>query len=1313
MKRIVSFLMALLFVSSFALSLLPALPAKADVTYEQSLRNAGFPESYVTKLSLLHDLHPTWQFKPVLITNMKSAYTWDYVINQETSPQRNLIYHTYPWQDYASSETLLESGLWRQATKETIEFFMDPRNFLDERNIFMFETLRSSGAVYTLSDIQSALNGTFMANATLENGKTYAQNFYDIGAATGVSALHLATRVKQEQGTGGTSPLISGTCGNTLWSYYQNGTNGAPSSGYTESGLKAYNGYYNYFNIGASGTGYFNIYLAGMQEAQQGGWRTRHAAIQGGAQKIYDKYISDYQHTLYFQKFNVHPSSGRNFWGQYMQNVSAAYSEGRSIQKTYADNGLLNSAFTFEIPVYSGMPETCPDPGSSFEATTLSGMTKNVTSTSGFSYDTGIINKLTADISGGITLNGRSLIVDLNGHTWSNSGSVITLDTGSIGVYDSVGGGAITSSGSDAVSMGNGTASFRNIKITANANGMDAIYCDGGHLNVTNCVLSAPKAGINVSNGSEASDPNARSVVSVSGGEFANYSGTLDTQGRNCAIEIRNNADEISLSGKIVFTNNKIISKTSNSKAIKDAITILNGEASFTAGGNFADYKTATISYTGSSAGNATINNVSNVNSFNYGENIVNKLTADVSGSVHIKEQNLVVDLAGHKWTNANNAVILETGSVHIYDSVGGGSIVTTTGDAISMGNGTALFEDITITGGGDGMDAIFCNGGNLTVNNCILSAPKAGINVCNESEAADANARSVVSVNGGTFAKYSGTADSQGRNCAIEIRNNADEITLSGNIKFLNNVIISKSSNSKPIKNAITIGAGASATYTSQTGIADYAKATISYTGPNSDADEIVEIDISKLPTAGTFTGAGFANDQYFLNIQSGGQNNANGHSIGVVDLSTVKKIIVHYGNDGSAVTIGTLVLKNKAGEDLASVVLNPASSWKQFTSATFDVSDLLNNEELFVEITDVQNGIAISKIELVKTAEKEIDAAPDWECDFESAFYDRVSETGWAFSSGAAEDGNTLRNIWKFLAGASGPTGTIELMSVANADGNYMVIGGINAVACNSTWTSDWSFSTDVNVSSADNAGSVILFNYDYNSTTDKPSYNIFEAAPGYSAANKPARYVGNSGIGVALYTTSENDIVCIYILTADDAGNYSHIEYEIPFDKGTFTNVGWVNIGVTVVGKTAYILLDNEVISYVQYSSIGTSFTEISNSVYRKATIYSADGKAVANTDEALIALRSTIGMASRAGLLNVDNIVLGDADKTEIGKPGDVTGDGAVDARDIVIIRRYVAGGWDISYSMAMADVTNDGVVNARDVVKIRRSVAGGW
>ena len=91
------------------------------------------------------------------------------------------------------------------------------------------------------------------------------------------------------------------------------------------------------------------------------------------------------------------------------------------------------------------------------------------------------------------------------------------------------------------------------------------------------------------------------------------------------------------------------------------------------------------------------------------------------------------------------------------------------------MGNGSAKFENITITAGGDGMDAIRCNGGKLDVIECTLSAPKAGINIANESEAIEANARSVVSVSGGKFANYTGTKDSQGRNCAIEIGNHND----------------------------------------------------------------------------------------------------------------------------------------------------------------------------------------------------------------------------------------------------------------------------------------------------------------------------------------------------------------------------------------------------------------------------------------------------------------------------------------------------------------------------------------------------------
>ena len=370
MKRLIAFVLTLAMLSSWILVGLPAVEVAAapvaDIeAYEQSLLNAGFPQSYVNKLSALHELHPNWQFVPLMVTGQKPAYTWDYVISKELeSDQRNLIYHTYSPSAYALDSVLVESGLWYKCTKATVEFFMDPRNSLSEERIFQFEALQFTGN-YTVADVANCVKGTFMEGVTLENGKTYAQNLYDIGKAVGVSPFHLAARIKQEQGLG-QSPLISGSCGNTLAQCYAKKTNGAPASGYNGFNFAQYNGYYNYFNMGAFGTGYFNIWLNGMKEAQQGGWNTRYKAIKGGAQKVNDTYISQYQNTMYLQKFNVHPSSSKNFWGQYMQNVAAAWSESSTIYNAYASSGLLDTAFTFIIPVYSNMPSACPDPGGAF-----------------------------------------------------------------------------------------------------------------------------------------------------------------------------------------------------------------------------------------------------------------------------------------------------------------------------------------------------------------------------------------------------------------------------------------------------------------------------------------------------------------------------------------------------------------------------------------------------------------------------------------------------------------------------------------------------------------------------------------------------------------------------------------------------------------------------------------------------------------------------------------------------------------------------------------------------------------------------------
>ena len=58
-------------------------------------------------------------------------------------------------------------------------------------------------------------------------------------------------------------------------------------------------------------------------------------------------------------------------------------------------------------------------------------------------------------------------------------------------------------------------------------------------------------------------------------------------------------------------------------------------------------------------------------------------------------------------------------------------------------------------------------------------------------------------------------------------------------------------------------------------------------------------------------------------------------------------------------------------------------------------------------------------------------------------------------------------------------------------------------------------------------------------------------------------------------------------------------------------------------------------------------------------------------------------------------------------------GDANNDGAIDLKDVVMIRRYVAGGWDVEIDTANADVNADNTVDLKDVVLIRRYIAGGW
>ena len=215
-------------------------------------------------------------------------------------------------------------------SKQTISFYMDPRNWLNDRTIFMFEQLSFNQNLHTTALIQPSLNGTFMSGSYSYNGQniSYAQTFVDAGKTNNVSPVQLVSRVLQEQGANGSS-TINMKEGNKI--------------------------YYNFFNVGATGDGAADIIAHALSYAKAKGWTSPYTSIVGGASTISNGYIKSGQDTNYYQKFNTINNSSL-YWNQYMANVRANPAEAITMHNSYYNKGLINSAFTFKIPVYNNMP---------------------------------------------------------------------------------------------------------------------------------------------------------------------------------------------------------------------------------------------------------------------------------------------------------------------------------------------------------------------------------------------------------------------------------------------------------------------------------------------------------------------------------------------------------------------------------------------------------------------------------------------------------------------------------------------------------------------------------------------------------------------------------------------------------------------------------------------------------------------------------------------------------------------------------------------------------------------------------------------
>ena len=233
-----------------------------DQNYANTLRSKGFPESYVESLTKMHAIHPKWNFE---VSNTGVSLTD--AVNGEYSPvYKNLISTTNRNQlstdpaAYSNGSYIQFEPGWYAPSKDTLKYYMDPRNFLDDNSIFMFEQLSYNSNV-TESDVQSMLNGTFMAGSFNYNGQTYtyARAFMEAGRNNNVNPVHLAARVLQEQGTNGSATSSMSYGGQT---------------------------YYNYFNFNASGSTTSEIVNNALSYARSKGWNNPYLAINGGAAGI-------------------------------------------------------------------------------------------------------------------------------------------------------------------------------------------------------------------------------------------------------------------------------------------------------------------------------------------------------------------------------------------------------------------------------------------------------------------------------------------------------------------------------------------------------------------------------------------------------------------------------------------------------------------------------------------------------------------------------------------------------------------------------------------------------------------------------------------------------------------------------------------------------------------------------------------------------------------------------------------------------------------------------------------------------------------
>lgn len=298
------------------------------VVYDgENLNEAKYP-GYKELMDKLLEEHPNWTF-----TLFYTKLDWNEVIeNEGHSDGReyplNLIPDSsdYPddWRCEIDIDKRFDNGTWMCASDKAIEYKMDPRNILNDENIFQFKELNYVEGAQNIDGLKEITDGTFLEGDSISNA------IIEAGKNSDLDPYFIASRLIQEQGRNGT----------TL------------SKGYEYNGAIVYNP----FNINAIGNSRDEILENAASYAYEQGWDSLEKAIVGGIEYMKEGYINEGQNTLYLQKFDVVKQDGL-YEHQYMQNLLAPTSEASNMKSVYEVSDTVDANLNFIIPLYENMPE--------------------------------------------------------------------------------------------------------------------------------------------------------------------------------------------------------------------------------------------------------------------------------------------------------------------------------------------------------------------------------------------------------------------------------------------------------------------------------------------------------------------------------------------------------------------------------------------------------------------------------------------------------------------------------------------------------------------------------------------------------------------------------------------------------------------------------------------------------------------------------------------------------------------------------------------------------------------------------------------